>query len=355
MFCAWRSAQLGIEATLFDRKGIGSEASWAAGGILSPLYPTRYPPDLNTLTLASRNIYASMIPGVVTESGIEVEFRQSGLIILDPDVTGDESPSRLNEMFGSNHSLLDGDGLVRLEPNLKPHTAALYLPGVAQVHNPSLLKALHISLERRGLVLEEQNEVTGFRTIRGRLSAVCTTGGEVASEKCVVAAGAWSGTLLASVGMQLPIRPIRGQMLLIRGPRGHLRHILVRDYRYLVPRADGHILVGSTLEYVGFDRSTTQDAGRGLREIAVDLMPSVTEFPVVAQWSGLRPGSPDNLPYIGEHPEISGLFVCAGHHRNGFATGPATAELVVDLVLGRRPALDPTPYRLDRPATPWAD
>jgi len=135
-------------------------------------------------------------------------------------------------------------------------------------------------------------------------------------------------------------------MLLLKTPPGWLSRIVLTDDCYLIPRRDGHVLVGSTMEYVGYDKSTTEEAREALSAAAFKLVPGLADFPLVKHWAGLRPGSPIGVPYIGEHPEISGLFVSAGHFRNGVVMAPASARLLADLVLGRTPVLDPEPYAL---------
>jgi glycine oxidase len=196
-------------------------------------------------------------------------------------------------------------------------------------------------------MLKPNIAVTGFRSERGRLTAVLTSQGDLPADQCVVCAGAWTAELLATTGLALPIKPIRGQMLLYRGRPDQLRHIIVRNYRYLIPRRDGYILAGSTLEDVGFDPSTTSAAKAEIHADAIRIMPALADCPLEAHWAGLRPGTPEGAPYIGEHPAITGLFVCAGHHRNGFALAPASARLCTDLMLNRKPLLPPAPYRLD--------
>jgi glycine oxidase len=137
-------------------------------------------------------------------------------------------------------------------------------------------------------------------------------------------------------------------MLVLRSQPGHISHIILKRGHYLIPRQDGRILVGSTVEETGFDRSITDLAHSELRAAAVELAPSLNECPVEHHWAGLRPGSPDGTPFIGEHPNIRGLFVCGGHFRNGIVLAPASARLATDLMLGRPPLFDPTPYQLLR-------
>ena len=164
----------------------------------------------------------------------------------------------------------------------------------------------------------------------------------------IVAGGAWSRQILGELGRCVEVEPVRGQMLLVETPPGWLTRIVLTDRCYLIPRKDGRVLIGSTMERVGFDQSTTAQARRELLQAAIDLVPGLAAFPVVNHWAGLRPGSPQGVPYIGEHPDVRGLYISAGHFRNGVATGPASARLLADLILGREPEIEADPYRIDR-------
>jgi glycine oxidase len=165
----------------------------------------------------------------------------------------------------------------------------------------------------------------------------------------VIAGGAWSAALLRDTGLDLPVTPVRGQMIQFKARPGLLRHIVLDRDHYLVPRQDGLILAGSTLEHVGFDKSTTQAARDLLRERALQLVPALADCPIVRHWAGLRPGSKDGIPLIDEHPQIRGLYVNAGHYRNGVGMAPASARLLVDRILHRESFTQFAPYSLQAP------
>ncbi len=223
---------------------------------------------------------------------------------------------------------------------------------VAQVRNPRLGQALRASLLCRGIDVQEGTQVQRLTTAGGRVTGVETGAGTVHSDVVVVACGAWSAGLLGPLGASLPVVPVRGQMVLFEARPGTLHRIVLNAGRYVIPRRDGRVLAGSTLEYVGFDRSTTEWALAELRVAAEGLIPALGVFPVVRHWSGLRPGSPDEAPYIGQAPDQKGLYVNAGHFRNGVVTAPASARLLADLILERPPILDPAPFDLDRVQIP---
>lgn len=340
LLTAWHLSAAGRSVTVVDRGvSVGRESSWAGGGILSPIYPDRYP-VLDPLVRESNEMYPGIVAEVHDLSGVDPELVRSGLLVLD-----EAQDQRAGQA-------IPDAALGRIEPALAHYGGAISFP-VAQVRNPRLLTALYRALMAKGVRFEESCEVLGFEANRGLLTGVQTSKGIILATRCVVATGAWTEKLLAKVGLVIPVKPIRGQMIVFPASRGLISHIVVRDYRYLIPRADGRILVGSTVEDVGFDSGITQFARNELSKAAISLVPALAEVPIEHHWAGLRPGSPDDAPFIGEHPRIKGLFVCAGHHRNGFAIGPATARLVVDMVLGRRPCVDPSPFRLNRPCPEW--
>jgi glycine oxidase len=145
----------------------------------------------------------------------------------------------------------------------------------------------------------------------------------------------------------IPVKPVKGQMLAFKHEAGALRGVVLGDGHYLIPRRDGTLLAGSTLEFTGFDKSTSDSARETLGAFAKRLMPSLASAPLIGHWSGLRPGSEGGVPVIGAFPGVSGLFVNAGHYRNGLVLAPAASRLVVDLMLDRAPSVDPAPYRVD--------
>jgi glycine oxidase len=191
--------------------------------------------------------------------------------------------------------------------------------------------------------------VTGFHAGKDRIEAVSTAGGEIRADRYVVAGGAWSGKLLGDQALGLDIRPVRGQILLFKAEPGLLNHIIYREGRYLVPRLDGHILVGSTLEEAGYDKSCTPEAREALMAFALDTLPPLLEAQVVRQWSGLRPGSPGNLPTVSRHPSLQNLYVNSGHFRYGVTMAPASAELLTELMLDKPTTLEARPYAWRRP------
>ncbi len=338
-------AQAGLSVRLLERGRVGRESSWAGGGILSPLYPWRYPDAVNRLAQWSQGEYPHLAQALAQASGIDPEWTRNGVLMLDP--AEERAALAWGRRFQARVELLPPDGQRALEPGLRREaTGALWLPEVAQIRNPRLLKALRADLSTWGVAVEEGVEVQGLLRRQGRVCGVATGRGPRFGGRVVICAGAWTGGVLASLGLApLPIRPVRGQMLLYRAPPETVHRILIVQGHYLIPRRDGRVLVGSTMEEEGFDKGTTEAARRELMALAAELIPALGRCALEAHWAGLRPGAPQGVPFIGALPREPAVFVNAGHFRNGVVTAPASARLLADLLLGREPILDPTPYR----------
>lgn len=335
----------GAAVTLVEKGTTGREASWAGGGILSPLYPWRYADAVTALALHSQREYPRLCAQLREATGIDSEFLPSGLLILDAQ----ERDQAL--AWGRQHRLriesVPHDALREIAPGLGPRPpTALWMPEIAQIRNPRFVKALRCSLAGR-VTIREQEEVVELRSDSGRVVGARTRRGTLAADRVLVCAGAWTGRLFEGLGKRPDIAPVCGQMLLFRAEPGRLAPVVLFCDRYLIPRRDGRILIGSTLERTGFVKATTPAAREDLRRAAVELLPSLASAPIEHHWAGLRPGSPAGVPYIGAYPGIRGLYCNAGHYRNGLVTGPASARLAADLLLGRDPVIDPAPYALD--------
>ncbi|HWP94151.1 MAG TPA: glycine oxidase ThiO [Gammaproteobacteria bacterium] len=336
-------ARSGLTVLLLERGQAGREASRAAGGILSPLYPWRCSGALTMLAQWSQSYYPVLADDLRRETGLDVELTPSGLLIFDPE------EHVAAEAWARQHALpldrIEPEALARCEPALAGvRRAALFLPTVAHIHNSKLLRALQESAMREGVPLRQYAEVTGFLTEGDRVTGVCTSEGRLTAGSVVVACGAWAGQLLATLGIRLAVRPVRGQIIQFDGPPGLLGRILLDGGHYLLARRNGSLLAGSTVEEAGFDKAVTEVARAELAAAAARLLPLLAGAPIRRQWAGLRPASHDELPYIGPHPAWRGLFVNTGHFRNGLTIAPASARLLADLLLGRRPIVDPACY-----------
>lgn len=336
--------QQGAKVTILEKGKVGAEASWAGGGIVSPLYPWRYSAPISALSHWAQEAYPALAQQLVEETGIDPEFNPCGLLMVS--VNDSEQALLWAQQERRNIQQIDRAALYSLQQNLAPgFDDALWMPEVGNIRNPRLLQALRKNLQLSGRAnIVEDCEVSGFDPGRSRMDAVLTNLGKYNGDQFVLTTGAWSGRLLESCGLTAPISPVRGQMMVFKAKPGVLNHIVLADGRYLIPRRDGRILVGSTLEQTGFDKSTTVSARQELLRAALAMVPQLSEYPVEKHWAGLRPGSPGGVPIICRYPGYENLFINAGHFRNGLVLAPASVQLLVDLMLNRRPFIDPLPY-----------
>lgn len=347
-------AREGLSVTVVERQGRGREASRAAGGILSALRPWAVAPELAMLSDASEARYPSLTEELRDATGIDPEWRRCGMLLVDSDQA---IPARLwSNQTGKRVEILDVNASVTLEPAVRPgSTPAVRLPDVAQIRNPRLMDGLGRLAELLGVRLTEYAGACGLYVRSGCCEGVITDSGVIRGERVVLSAGAWSGALLARVGIRCPVSPMRGQMIWYRVPRGTVEHIVIREGHYLIPRSDGVLVVGSSAGEPGFSKRTSSELTHELHQAAVRIVPQLDRTPVRGQWSGLRPWCPDGLPYIGMAPEVEQLFMCVGHYRNGMALAPASAQLLVDIMLDHPTQVDPGPFdpraRMAMPAT----
>lgn len=345
LLCARELRLAGESVVVLDRQTVGKESSWAGGGILSPLYPWRCPDAVSILSSWSQEHYPGIAQDLKLRSGIDSEWTASGLLyfgVKDPETAAVWASTQGVKLEEPDQIVVE-----RIAPLAVGRLdSALWMPHVAQIRNPRLLAALCVDLRQSGVKFYENTQVIGFTARQDRLMSIQTNSGEIETHRCLVTAGVWSGELLATIGMVLPISPVKGQMLLLSAQSLRIKTMILKDNRYIIPRRDGRVLVGSTLESTGYEKSTTEVARDELMQAAVNIIPALASCTIEGQWAGLRPGTPTGVPYISEHPKVEGLFVCAGHFRNGIVMAPASARLVVDIMLGRTPSFDKEQFRV---------
>ncbi|MCU0091582.1 glycine oxidase ThiO [Pseudomonas koreensis] len=329
---------------LLDRSNVGQESSWAGGGIVSPLYPWRYSPAVTALAHWSQDFYPQLGERLFADTGVDPEVHTTGLYWLDLDdeaealawAEREKRPLRAVDISAAHDAVpVLGGGFFR----------AIYMADVANVRNPRLVKSLKAALQALpNVTIHEQCEVSGFVRDGERVVGVQTSMGVITGDQVVLTAGAWSGELLKTLNLSLPVEPVKGQMILYKCAADFLPSMVLAKGRYAIPRRDGHILIGSTLEHEGFDKTPTDSALESLKASAVELLPALADAEVVGHWAGLRPGSPEGIPYIGRVPGFDGLWLNCGHYRNGLVLAPASCQLFADVMLGRAPIIDPAPY-----------
>ena len=348
MMLARELAQTGADITLVDRKACAQESSWAGGGIVSPLYPWRYPDAVTQLATWSQSSYIHLSEELLDETGCDPELRQKGMLMVD--VEDQAEALAWAKKYHRPLRKVNAGFVYQKEPSLVTGLdEALWMPEVCSIRNPRLGRSLRESLVNDPKVkLLEQQEVEGFVQDGRRVLGVKTKEGTVTGDKVVIAAGAWSAALLQLLGQEIPVKPVHGQMMLFKAKPGLVNRVVLKGGRYVIPRNDGRVLVGSTLEHFGFEKRTTQEAADSLYATALDIIPELESYPVEHHWSGLRPGSPEGIPYIGPVNGYDNLFVNAGQYRNGLVLAPASTRLLVDIMLERDTIIPSEPYRLDR-------
>jgi glycine oxidase len=333
----------GFRVTVVEQGQTGCEASWAAGGILAPMYPWQYPDEITQLYIWSAKQYQRLSRELFYETGIDPHYIACGMLIWDTEEK-DRALAWAAQMEIPCKRLTP-DRISEIEPCLNLHrNDALLFPTMAQIRPPRLMQALRKSMDIRGIPVLDQTKVERILYSDNTLAGIETEKGELSADIVVVTAGAWSHALLADTQLDTEVEPVRGQMIQYQANPGLLRSMVQYRHRYLIPRRDGVILVGSTIEYAGFDKSISSEVVRELKQFAVAMLPSLSHFEVTSTWSGLRPGRPNPIPLIGPHPRIQGLFINTGHFRNGVVLAPASAQLMTDCILSRSSIADKAPF-----------
>jgi len=363
---AWRLAQADCSVTIYDRGEAGHGASWAAAGMLAAAVETEPgEEELLVLTLESQRMWPGFARELEAASGISVNYRDEGTIVIA--LTRDDA-EQLRHTYDFQKSLdlelqwLSGAEARRREPHLRPGmSGAVFSPRDHQVENRLLVQSLAEAARRAGVMVYENLSVREVEIIGGRARAVVTEHGRDPADVVILAAGAWSREIAGIPPAHLPpVRPIKGQMLALRMDLAAplLRHVIWAPRSYLVPREDGRLIIGGTVEERGFDDTLTAGGLLALLEGAWRAVPGIEELPVAETWVGFRPGSRDDAPMLGPSG-IDGLVVATGHHRNGILLTPLTAETVSAYVLTGRlpPILQPfSPERFrDRTIRPKID
>lgn len=338
-------ALVGASVTVIDQGQTGREASWAGGGILLPLYPWYQDSAISRLVMASIKLYPQLVKQLHQTTNIDSEWNQCGLFISNnSDLVLAMDWCKYYQVRYSQTPPATVAAMQSQQNN------PLWLPEIAQIRNPRLLKALKQYLLDLGVIFMENTQLQKLKIKQQQVQSVITTTGKIIVKRLILTTGAWTGDICSSLLQRqdnIPqIQPIKGQMLLFNAKPGLLKHIILAGECYLIPRADGGIVVGSTVEYCAYDKQTTAKARSELQAFALRLLPELREFTITHHWSGLRPGTPRGIPYIGLHPVINNLSICAGHYRNGLAMGPASARLLFDLLCKRPSLVTPEPYCL---------
>jgi glycine oxidase len=325
----------GASVLLIERGEPGREASYAAGGMLANC-GDETPEILQPLATASANMYPEFVHELQDESGMKVDLRDHGTLLFPPP------GHALETIKGAQPS---PSALAQLEPALAPTARSVVFLKERSVCPRALVAAALKAAKHRGVDVSSGTAVTSLNVLDGRAAGVTTDKSSYPAAQVVNCAGAWSGQIPP---YPFPTRPVKGQMLCFAMPaRELLRHVLRAPEIYLIPRSDGRLLAGATVEEAGFDKRTVPHTIQQLYRAAVTLLPALQEAKVLEAWAGLRPGTPDNLPILGV-TAMPGYYVATGHFRDGILLAPVTARVMTNVMAGEKPDYDLSPFTVER-------
>jgi glycine oxidase len=345
--CAWRLAQAGARVRLMERSAPAGEASQAALGVLQYHAKPGAPPSYQALSLRNRELFPLLLDELRSLTGERVPYIEPGMLSIalsEADLPALEALCAVNAKLGFEAERLTAEECRLLEPGVNPAVlSGVFMPADAWVDNTALTLALVNAAQLAGVELARAN-VEAVHSQAGRVTGVRAGGQDHPAEWVVLAAGCWSGQVQGVP--PLPVMPVRGQALAAGGQP--LRRMVASAAGYVVPRGD-QVLVGATVEHVGFEEGTTLSGLAELTRIGLDIAPRLGSLPFMGAWSGLRPGTPDGLPLIGPFDELPNLIAATGHFRNGILLAPATAEIVRARVTGQAPPVAADDFLPGRP------
>jgi len=334
-------ARIGLRVGLFDRQEPGQEASWAGAGILSPAPESAAMISLVPLAKASMAIYPEFVRMVEEISGQNVGYRQKGTLqaIFTPDARELSTVIALHHGLGLKAEPLRAEDARKLEPALSEELeAAVLRPEEASVDNRALTQAVLEAALRTGVQFFAGCGVEGISRAGGRCVGLKLNNEKIEAEWTIIAAGCFSANI-EGVAAYAPVRPAKGQMIALRADDLNIEKVLWSEKIYLVPRNDGRILAGATVEYTGFEKGLTAGGLEKILAGTLELSPGLANARVEETWAGLRPDSPDHLPILGP-TELDGLLIATGHFRGGILLTPITAQLVREWVTQQRASVD---------------
>ncbi len=341
-----------LDVTVLEKSIPGAEASSAAAGMLAPQFEAQGPGPLLELGLLSRMAWPKWAADLQERSGVEVGYLPCGglqVAFTDDEVHALDAKVAWQKAHGLRAELVTDAALRELEPALSPRAlAASDFPDDHQVNPRKLMRALAVAATRAGVKFRA-GTVRSLLEKEGTVTGVDLDGEKLEASLVVLAAGAWSGLVAGAEIDPARVKPVRGQMMELQLRAPIFRRLLKSASGYVVPRADGSVLVGSTMEMVGFDKNVTAEGLSKLLAAAIQLTPQLAAAPVTSTWAGLRPWTDDQLPFLGEGPK-AGLLLATGHFRNGILLAPITARLVGQVVRRERTTVDLKPFRYRRPA-----
>lgn len=323
---------------IMERGRVGREASYAAAGMLAPNAENEVVDDFYRMCDASRQMFPDLAAQLLEETAIDIELDRSGTLYA---AFTQEDSEHLGVRFA--RQVEAGIPVQWLSPSetreAEPHISelvreSLFFPNDWQVENRKLVQALHASVRNLGIEVIEGAAVESLLVEKGRVNGVCTPESRFPAGTIVLATGAWTSLIkIADEPVPIEVKPIRGQMIGFHPNEKMFSRVIYSPRGYLVPRADGRILIGATVEDVGFDGGTTLEALNGLQAAGEEIAPGLSQLKIAESWAGLRPFAADGMPIIGSVDNYDGLLVATAHYRNGILLAPITAKLIADRIV----------------------
>ena len=318
--------------TVLERGKIGEESSYAAAGMLAPQAETDAPDDFFRFCVESNKLYPQFAEELFDETGVSIELDQTGTLYLAFNETDSADIRRRfawQKKAGLNVEHLSATETHKLEPFVSPDVReALFFPNDWQVENRKLIHALQKYCELSGIEIRENTEIKNLSIAEGKIIGAETEREKFFADAVALTTGAWTSLIKADRFVLPAVKPIRGQMISFKTAKRLFQHVIINSKGYIVPRQDGRILAGATVEDAGFDKSITERGTDFLRENALEIAPSLVNLEIADKWVGLRPFVADGLPVLGAISEIENLFVATAHYRNGILLAPLTAQIL---------------------------
>jgi glycine oxidase len=346
----------GARVTLLERGHLASGASGVAAGMLAPQVEAPFADPFFEVCLLGRAEHAPLAEALLEDVGLDVEFRRTGILRVastESERVDLQRMLRWQAARGLAAEWVDSDDLGMCEPLLKGVAGrllagGLWLANEGQVRGPRLVQALAQAALQRGASFFEGTPVIDIATSGERVTGVRTPTGLVEADTVILAAGVWSPDLTRGLGVDLPVVPVKGQILSLRGLGRAPKQVIWSGECYLVPRPDGEIVLGATEEEGNYDARPTLAGFNRLTEAALEVVPAVGGFSVDGFWAGLRPAAPDRFPIVGWAPGVRGLFLATAHYRNGVLLGPLTGRRVADHILHSADLVEFAPFGAER-------
>ncbi len=336
---AWFLANQGASVTVLERGSPGSGASGAAAGMLAPFAESEHGGAFVNLGQRSLEMYDSFIDEINNSVSISIVNNSPGLLRVATDQKEFDALKGLfdNQQSSIHHfRLLDAQEIRQLEPHLSQSIiGGLHSPLEKQIDPRTLCHALSLALQNQGVRILEHCNVTDIQRTEDKAVSISANGQQYSFENLVIAGGAWTTELGDYLGVHLPVKPIKGQILSLQTETNSLSHTIYGSKGYIVPRSDGRIVIGATVEDVGFDLDVDVNGILQLIVIGQQYLQDIGSAKVLDSWAGLRPASPDGMPILGKVPTFTNAFVATGHYRNGILLAPVTGKLIADLTLNR--------------------